>query len=441
MSDPEIAGLSGLVALIEERAGVMVPDRDLPRLEELVRARLRSLPQRGLTEYVQLLRSAAGGPEWRELLGRLTIKESSLFRGPQQFRALAEQVLPQLIRRRPSRRLRLWSAGCARGEEAATLAAILAEQPTLTGWDWRVLATDVDESALEVARMGRFGRRAVEKVPDGVLQRRFRAVADRWVLRRELLDRIDFRALNLIESPYTLPEATFDVVLLRNVLIYFREDAQERVVAAVAEHLAEDGVLLVGPTESLLRLATGLEPVDLGDCFVYRHAVRAAPPQSAPPPAPSPPTVSPAPPDSPGTAPPEPRPDPAEEGRAALREGRTAHAVEMAERAAEARPEDAEVRALLGISRERAGETEEAIRAYRATLYLDPALVQVRYLLAECLSRRGWTARARAELREILASMRSGEARPLDGGGELGLPDLEELADRCRRALGPDAGD
>jgi len=417
---------------------------------------------------VRLLDRDRTGAEWRELLSLITIKESYLFRAAAQFRALAEVVVPQIVDRRPSRQLRVWSAGCARGEEATTLAIVLAECPHLVGWDWRVLATDVDEAALDEARCGRFGQRAMARVPEHAVDRFFVRRGDRFELDADLRDRIDYQALNLVDEPLRVPGAPHDVVFLRNVLIYFRRHAQRRVALRVASAFANDGWLFLGPTESLWQLCPELESVDLGDCFCYRHRM------------PQPIDVQPGPSESrfgastaaarqelepaPGGKPTrggaseaqdlltETRPCSQSEGSPshgaatqhlpgledvveALSENRVEAARVAVDTAVDRDPEDAVLRAYEGLMHDTANQSEQAVRAYRAALYLDSRLFQVRYFLARCLEGLGSSVRAGSEYRAALAAASDPRSRHLPGSETLELPTAAEVIVACRQAL------
>ena len=144
-------------------------------------------------------------------------------------------LLPELVlARSATRRLRFWSAACAAGEEPATLALVLDESPLLAGWDWRILATDLDPEALAHARRGLYGERAVAGVPGRMLAASFTRRGALYELDARLRARIDFQPLNLARLPYRLAEPSFDLILLRNVLIYFRQELQAEVVAEAA---------------------------------------------------------------------------------------------------------------------------------------------------------------------------------------------------------------
>lgn len=439
-----------LARLVEEVSGNVVPERDLARLERRAAEQAREAGFSNLEAYVCHLALERSGAHWRRLLEFVTVNESYLFRAPQQFTVLADAILPRLAAARGGqRRLLLWSAGCARGEEAVTLAMVCAESRYLAGWHWEIIATDVDEAALAEAREGRYGARAVAQVPGTLLDRHFERQGACWVVRPHLMSHIRYEHLNLVYEPLPFNEERFDVIFLRNVLIYFRASSQRRVAAAMARVLAEDGVLFLGPSESLWKLSEELTPVDLGGCFVYRH--RAAVPAGDRPPAESvaagsavqvrPPSATPpAPPTAPlptaGIPPREPPPGHSAGALVrALAEGRIETASDMSRDLLVEAPDDAVLRALNGLLEDAQGRTEDAVRCYRAALYLEPDLFQVRFLLARALARLGWRARARHEYGETLVTLKEADRRELPDAELLALPSAGQAASLARGAL------
>ncbi|HTQ80958.1 MAG TPA: CheR family methyltransferase, partial [Thermoanaerobaculia bacterium] len=275
MSSPTVEQFA---SLIRERTGNVVPEERFALLEEVAERRARALSYPDVPTYLKALSSGLLAGEWDGLISLITIKESYFFRAPQQFEALRREILPRLLAARSgSRRLRFWSAACARGEEPSTLAILCAEEPALTGWQWSILATDVDEEALEGARRGLYGERAVSQVPPELLARHFTRRGKLYELDPRLRSTIDYQALNLAQSPLNLPEGEFDLILLRNVLIYFKRPLQRRVVGQVAERLASEGYMFLGASETLWQIEVELDPVDLGGCFCYRHATSPRP--------------------------------------------------------------------------------------------------------------------------------------------------------------------
>jgi chemotaxis protein methyltransferase CheR len=458
VSDPAAV----LARLVEEVSGNVVPAAHLPFLARAAATRVTATGQRDLAAYVDALGRGALPEEWGNLLPLVTVNESYLFRTPQHFAALATTLLPGLLATRATaRRLRVWSAGCACGEEPATLAMVLADAPALAGWDWRVIATDVDDDALAAARRGVYGARAVASVPAAQRERYLTGGGDAYSLAPSLLSRIEYRSLNLVREPFADPGGPFDVVFLRNVLIYFRPHSQRRVAAAVAATLARDGLLFVGPAETLWQLTDELEPVDLGDCFCYRRGRDHPTAQGSAPRAPGAgnagvPTPRGRPAQPPrhraerGSAPPPPaRPGaPAREGPAAvtnsdrLREAarhllsdRLQEAVDLVDQALAADPGDAQAHALEGFVHDISGRSEMAIASLRAALYLDPSLYQAHLMLGDALRRLGWMERARTAYRAVIDLLDRGGGRDLADLAALPLANREAAGRRARAAL------
>ena len=433
-----------IAQLIETSSGFVIGDRSTDALASFVQQRIESGGFDGLERYVDYLRRHPDSREWRVILSKITIKESYLFRAHAQFDAFATTILREVASRRPDRRLRVWCAGCARGEEAATLAIVLADHPVVGTWSWSVLATDVDDAALADARAGVYGPRAVKRVPPNALTSHFSRQADRYELDPELRERIEYRRLNLIDQPLDLAGERFDVIFLRNVLIYFRPELQRRVVESVEAALTPEGSLFLGPSESLLHLDTGLLARDLGDCFCYRRPLTAGsevgPRATREAPA-DPPTVAavgrvskpPAPAEVASSPPPfDARLESAVE---ALEIGENERALAGLAALRHELPESAVIHALEGVAQERIGDLERSVLAYRAALYLAPDMDEVRFLLACALEGLGRTRAAAREYRTALTGL--GPANSLSNTifGRLGLPGRDQMSQRCREFL------
>jgi chemotaxis methyl-accepting protein methylase len=450
---PSSPALEKLVSLIRDTTGNVISPARYAFLEEVAQRRARSRGFPSVKDYVHALTANALDGEWESLIPLVTIKESYFFRAPQQFEIIREQVLPRLMQARSqARHLRIWCAACARGEEPSTLAMLLDVEPALAGWDWTIVATDVDEGALSGAKLGLYGDRAVNQVPPALLERYFRRRGKLFEFDPELRSRILYRHLNLAHAPFSLPFAECDLVLLRNVLIYFRRPLQRRVISQVGQLLAQHGYLFLGASETLWQIQDDLEATDLGSCFCYRHRTgpRPEPPKLPKPPKPvqvSPPPVAPK---------PAPRPVPVIEppppqitaintpfgvsemlARAArdLAENRVADAARAIEQLMESDPSDPDAYALEGFLHDLAGRADDATVSYRAALYLDAALFQVRVLLADCLLRLGHSDLAKHQYREALAVLDSGRERTLTLLADLPLPDRDRARRRCKDVL------
>jgi len=450
-----------LAHLIEEVSGNAIPAGHLPFLADIAARRAAACDRRDVASYVDALGAGLLGDEWRSLLPLITVKESYLFRTPQHFAGIRDVLLPRLLAvRAATRRLRIWSAGCARGEEPVTLAIVLAEYPPLASWSWHIDATDVDEEALAAGRRGLFGERAVALVPPELRARYFVRQGDQHELSPELQAHIDYRGVNLIHEPFPVPAEPYDLILLRNVLIYFRPESQRRVVSGMARSLAAEGFLFLGPSETLWQLSDALVPLDLEECFCYHHAPPAPRPHrgaahpqgvavlpSRPGPAREglPTGARPSPASRPEPAPPRAvkpaavEPASTSERLAAAADhlvaNRLAEAAEQIEAALLSEPADPSVHAIEGVLHDVSGRTELAVASYRATLFLDPALFQVRLLLADALRHLGFADRARHEYREALRALAGPRPRELPALPGVPLPTAEQAAGRARAAL------
>ncbi len=397
-----------LMLLVERMSGIVLPERELERLTNwaLSRATVRGL--KGLNAYVESLRRDPDSDEWRVLLSRVTVKESSLFRAPQQFRCLSESIIPELVASGRNS-LRIWSAGCARGEEPATLAVVLADSLAGTDVQWSVYGTDVDADALEGARQARFSRRAVRRVPPEHLNRDFTLRGGIYELNSEIRCHIEFGSINLIREPLEVPGQPFDVIFLRNVLIYFRRQSQARVVRNIEQLLAPNGFLLIGPSESLMDLNPVLQVEERQGVFVYRK--RGGHQEIAP-------AVSKehGPLENVGYA----------ENSVSAPRSKTDDEPEIVT----ANPEDL---ALEGHQAEMNNDLRTALRCYRASLYLQPALYQVRYRLGCCLEAVGWAGRAGAEFRAVIELLALGSEETLEVFDGPDFPAKTEIEAECRR--------
>jgi chemotaxis protein methyltransferase CheR len=195
--------------------------------------------------------SALGG----ELISYLTIHVSEFFRDPNFFSHLQELLgaLPP----RAGKPLQAWSAGCSIGAEAYSLAMLLSEERGAAGA--RILATDIDEKSLERARNGVYREDELKKVDPDRFRRYFSQEGQEFRVREDLRRLITFRRHDLLRDPYPMDQ---DIILFRNVAIYFTEEAKVQVLSGLARALAPHGLLMVGATEAILR------PAELGLCQV-----------------------------------------------------------------------------------------------------------------------------------------------------------------------------
>lgn len=221
--------------LVETRLGPLVSHHGLGSIGELVE-KLRGAPKNGLH---------------RATIDAMMNGETTFFRDVFCFDTLRQKILPRLIARRAAeRRLHVWCAACSTGQEPYSIAMLLEESfPELADWSVRVFATDISQAHLERARKGVYGQFEVNRgLPAKLLIKYFDQRENQWVIDPALRRRIEFAELNLMKDWPVLP--LMDVVLLRNVMIYWDLDAKRRVLSRVRETMREDGYLVLGAAET-----------------------------------------------------------------------------------------------------------------------------------------------------------------------------------------------
>ena len=204
--------------------------------------------------------------------------ETYFFRDHGQFDLLRLRLLPELIARgRGTRSLRLWSAGCASGEEAYSLAMLLDMLlPERDGWNIFILGSDSDQSALEKARHGQYGQWSFRMMPATLQRRYFRRKNDAWLLDERIRRMVAFRAGDLIGEPFSgLEMRDMDLILCRNVFIYFAAGAVAAVADKLAASLSEGGYLMTGHTELIGHRVRNLRNRLFTEGIVYQRAALA----------------------------------------------------------------------------------------------------------------------------------------------------------------------
>lgn len=228
--------------------------------DKLLYERARERMQvRGLTfeAYVELL-ERGDGDEWRRFEEAITIGETYFFRYPDHFAALREKVLPKLIAaRRDVRALRIWSIGCSNGAEPYSVAILLRGLlgDEVDGWRIALIGGDISEKALSAARSGRYNAWALRTMPPEDRERYFHADGSTFVLKREFRTMVRFERQNILDllSPTApLEWSGFDLILCRNVLIYFSPRQALEIVGALRRCVAPDGALFLGHAEAML---------------------------------------------------------------------------------------------------------------------------------------------------------------------------------------------
>lgn len=284
--------------LVRERTGIRILDHQLDTLRRTVAAGLSRFGHESAAAHLDALRTAqATSPEYEHLIAGITVGESYFFRDQAQMDWLREQWLPQVISRRRAENnlsLRIWSAGCSDGQELYSLVMLLDELlPDLERWNLHLLGTDLNAAALSRALSGRYSEWSLRATPDAARKRHFRwEKGNTWSVAPELRSRVRFSYLNLRDDsfPSMLSETTaLDLVLCRNVFIYFDPAVVATVMRKFHACLVPGGCLLLGASD-LIDSSTlnGFSLEHLGNAFYLRRlgqeplAPEATPPAGLP---------------------------------------------------------------------------------------------------------------------------------------------------------------
>jgi chemotaxis protein methyltransferase CheR len=259
-----------LSALIEERLGLWYALADKPLFESKISTRALELGFASALDYYYFLRyDDADGAEFEQLTDTLVVNETFFFRGFDQLQAVLNQFIVPRVKR--GERPRIWCAACSTGEEPATIAMWLAERGMLDAVE--LIASDISSAALAVAQAGRYRARSLRQIPPGVDPSRWlETERGTLVLHPRIRTAIRWQKINLLDEAAVRAIGEVDVVLCRNLLIYFRDEVVRRVVEQLSERLKPDGTLLVGVSESLMRFGTCLSCEERDGVFIYRKA-------------------------------------------------------------------------------------------------------------------------------------------------------------------------
>lgn len=253
--------------LVRRRAGIVLDDGK----EYLVESRLAALARARGVELADLVERTCRGDRGLhgDVVDAMTTNETSFFRDLHPFETLRTEILPRLVEaRRDTRSLRILSGAASTGQEAYSIAMMIRTSfPELAAWDVRVIGTDISREALARARAGRYTQLEVNRGLPAAMLRWFAQEGRDFVIDDRIRSMVEFRELNLVEPWPLLPAC--DVVLLRNVLIYFDLPTKQAILQRVRRVLAPDGLLFLGASETTLNLDPTWAPLRLGPSTVY----------------------------------------------------------------------------------------------------------------------------------------------------------------------------
>ena len=198
----------------------------------------------GYEKYVQLLKSDKD--KFDEFVNYLTINVSEFYRNPDQWDVLDKKVIPQLIKQY-GKNLKIWSAACSTGDEPYSLVMALSLHLPLS--QIKIIATDIDKQVIEKAKVGLYSATSVVSVPSDLKEKYFTKIGPSYQISDEIKSRVTFKQHNLLKDPY---DKDWHMIVCRNVLIYFTEEAKVEIFAKYNDSLAKGGYLFIGSTEQIM---------------------------------------------------------------------------------------------------------------------------------------------------------------------------------------------
>jgi chemotaxis protein methyltransferase CheR len=248
-----------LVSLLEARTGQQTDATRVWRIGTALKPLLRELGMDSFDALVAALVGPSAGALTDRVVDALLNQETSFFRDALVIESIAT-ALEQLDATAPNRRLRVWSAGCSGGQEIYSLAMTLVDRGNFRCANLPdLLGTDVSASTVARARLGQFSQFEVQRgLPIRTLMRWFEPSGETWTIRQEIARAIKFRQQNLVDGP--MPPGQFDVVMCRNVLLYFPQKVREQVLERLARAIRPEGLLVLGAGETVLGLSDAFDP-------------------------------------------------------------------------------------------------------------------------------------------------------------------------------------
>lgn len=261
--------------LILRKCGLYFDGSRKDLLEASIMVRVKESGAKGFMDYFTLLdEDTSGNGEFSRLIELLTVKETFFMRDSDQFDALRNVILPEVIQKREKkdRSINIWSAACSTGEEPYSIAMILLDiLPSPDQWNIRILATDISGMALKSARKGIYNDRSVRGLRDEDRSRFFEKRKNDHHIMSNVKSMVEFSQLNLIQDNFPIPNGRgWDIVFCRNVIIYFKKETVRQVIRNINKCLEKDGFLFTGHSEILRYITDEFSSINFGNSFIYK---------------------------------------------------------------------------------------------------------------------------------------------------------------------------
>jgi len=261
---------------VRDYCGIYFDDDSRYLLEKRLSRRVQLHHFSNFREYYRyLLYHRNRDEELTSIIDIITVNETYFFREQNQLRTFSEELLPELRQTNKDRkRLRIWSAGCSTGEEPYTLAMLILEKGLFHGWTVEIFGSDINQRVLQVARSGIYRKNSFRTTEPYFLDKYFKTEDGFFRISDSVKQHVNFSHLNLLDPFKVKLVGTMDVVLCRNVLIYFDHPSRKKVIDMFYERLVDGGYLLLGHAESLINISAAFTLRHFKHDMVYQKPVR-----------------------------------------------------------------------------------------------------------------------------------------------------------------------
>ena len=257
---------------IYRRTGMWFSDSSKYLLQKRLSPRARELNFDSFQKYFYFLEyDPRADTEFDQIFDLVTTNETYFFREPAQLAAFSEEIVPEILLRKPVKKVRIWSAGCSTGEEPYSIAMLLQEAGWYEQASFEIFASDINQQVLAKARRGSYRESAFRATSATLREKYFNREADgSWRLHDDVRNRVQFGRVNLYDESRVSLLGLLDVVFCRNVIIYFDDSSKKVVVNNFYQRLNDGGYLLLGHSESLISLSTQFKLRHLKNDMVYQ---------------------------------------------------------------------------------------------------------------------------------------------------------------------------
>ncbi len=266
---------------IYEICGIYFQDNKKYLLESRLQKRINHLNLTSFEAYLDYLKyNPLGSFERKQLYNAITINETFFFRNPQQFSAITDKVLPEIIEEKlknKQNKIKIWSAASSSGDEAYTMAILInelfaAKYPTLT---YEIIGTDIDDKIIEVAKNAVYKEYSIRNTPPKYLSKYFTLEQNQfYVLNPKIKNMVKFKNLNLYDSAGMSAMTNYDLIICANVLIYFDTESKKKVLNSMYNSLSNNGYLFIGYSESLMNITQKFKSVNFVKATAYKKHLK-----------------------------------------------------------------------------------------------------------------------------------------------------------------------